>query len=101
MKNGLSRSEQKTVSTTQNNRLTGKAPYKFESIFLQRRVRLYPASGTRIDLPMFREESGVWRRPITLPDEPCGPIGRAVLDELVERGLAVRGPDLAVPLRLV
>jgi hypothetical protein len=28
MKNGLSRSEQKTVSTTQNNRLTGKAPYK-------------------------------------------------------------------------
>jgi uncharacterized protein (DUF1501 family) len=64
-------------------------------------LRLYPASGTRIDLPMFREESGVWRRPITLPDEPCGPIGRAVLDELVERGLAVRGPDLAVPLRLV
>ena len=28
-KNGLSRSEQKTVSTTQNSRLTGKAPYKF------------------------------------------------------------------------
>src|ERR1700726_1902661 len=27
-KNGLSRSEQKTVSTTQNNRLTGKAPHK-------------------------------------------------------------------------
>src|SRR6516165_11562306 len=37
-KNGLSRSEQKTVSTTQNNRLTGKAPYKFESISLQRGV---------------------------------------------------------------
>src|SRR6516164_3739981 len=37
-KNGLSRSEQKTVSTTQNNRLTGKAPYKFESRFLQRRI---------------------------------------------------------------
>jgi hypothetical protein len=37
-KNGLSRSEQKTVSTTQNNRLTGKAPYKFESISLQQRV---------------------------------------------------------------
>src|ERR1700731_2321719 len=31
-KNGLSRSEQKTVSTTQNNRLTEKAPYRFESI---------------------------------------------------------------------
>ena len=27
-KNGLSRSEQKTLSTSQNNRLTGKAPYK-------------------------------------------------------------------------
>src|ERR1700730_7174238 len=27
-KNGLFRSEQKTVSTTRNNRLTGKAPYK-------------------------------------------------------------------------
>src|SRR3954471_1542473 len=30
-KNGLSRSEQKTVSTTQNNRLTEKAPYKSPS----------------------------------------------------------------------
>jgi class 3 adenylate cyclase len=28
MKNGLSRAEQRTVSKTQNNRLTGKAPYK-------------------------------------------------------------------------
>src|SRR6516165_8709559 len=37
-KNGLSRSEQKTVSTTQNNCLTGKAPYRFESRFLQRRI---------------------------------------------------------------
>src|SRR5215472_12697805 len=37
-KNGLSRSEQKTVSTTQNNRLTGKAPYRFESGSLEGRV---------------------------------------------------------------
>jgi hypothetical protein len=50
--------------------------------------------GTRIDLPMFRDESGVWRRAITLPDEICGPIGKAVLDALVERGLAVRGPAM-------
>src|SRR5260221_14584112 len=34
----LSRSEQRTLSKTQNNHLTGKAPYKFESGFLQRRV---------------------------------------------------------------
>src|SRR6266403_1378194 len=34
----LSRSEQRTLSKTQNNHLTGKAPYKFESGSLQRRV---------------------------------------------------------------
>jgi hypothetical protein len=34
-KNGLSRSEQRTGRKTQNNRLTEKAPYKFESISLQ------------------------------------------------------------------
>ena len=50
--------------------------------------------GTRIDLPMFRDENGAWRHAITLPDEISGPIGRAVLDELVVRGLAVRGPAL-------
>jgi hypothetical protein len=56
-------------------------------------IRVLPM-GTRIDLPMFRDESGVWRRAITLPDEICGPIGKAVLDALVERGLAVRGPAM-------
>src|SRR6202035_1986828 len=39
----LSRSEQRTLSKTQNNHLTGKAPYKFESAFLQRRVSNEPA----------------------------------------------------------
>ena len=34
----------------------------------------------------------VWQRAITLPDEICGPIGKAVLDELVARGLAAKGP---------
>jgi hypothetical protein len=58
-----------------------------------RAIRVHPI-GTRIDPPMFRDENGVWRRAITLPDEICGPIGRAVLDELVERRLAVRGPAL-------
>src|SRR5438067_914807 len=46
-KNGLSRSEQKTVSTTQNNRLTGKAPYRFESCSLQRRVHSEPDSSLK------------------------------------------------------
>jgi hypothetical protein len=42
-----------------------------------RAIRVLPM-GTRIDLPMFRDESGVWRRAITLPDEICGSIGKAV-----------------------
>jgi hypothetical protein len=58
-----------------------------------RAMRVHPL-GTRIELPMFRDENGIWRRAITLPDEICGPMGRAVLDELVERGLALRGPAL-------
>jgi hypothetical protein len=58
-----------------------------------RAIRAQPM-GTRVDLPMYREENGIWRRTITLPDEISGPIGRAVLDELVQRGLAVRGPTL-------
>jgi len=58
-----------------------------------RAIRVRPL-GTRIDLPTFRDENGVWRHAITLPDEISGPIGKAVLDELVERGLAVRSPVL-------
>jgi hypothetical protein len=38
----LSRSEQRTLSKTQNNHLTGKAPYKFESALLQQRVQSEP-----------------------------------------------------------
>jgi hypothetical protein len=58
-----------------------------------RAMRAHPMV-TRIDLPVFRDENGVWRRAITLPDEISGPIGKVVLDELVERGLAFRGPGL-------
>ena len=56
-----------------------------------RAIRVQPI-GTQIDLPMFRDENRTWRHAITLPDEISGPIGRAVLDELGARGLAVRGP---------
>lgn len=55
-----------------------------------RAMRAQPM-GTRVDLPVFRDESGVWQRAIALPDEICGPMGKAVLDELVARGLAVKG----------
>jgi len=56
-----------------------------------RAIRAQPM-GTRIDLPVYRDENGVWQRAITLPEEISGAIGKAILDELVERGLAFRGP---------
>jgi stage V sporulation protein G len=48
-----------------------------------------------IELPKFRDADGVWRTAITLPEEIYTPIARAVLDELVERGLIAktRGGD--------
>jgi stage V sporulation protein G len=46
--------------------------------------------GTRIELPKFRGLNGKWQTAITLPEEVRGPIGDAVLDELIEGGLAVR-----------
>ena len=57
-----------------------------------RAMRVAPI-GTKIELPMFRDATGVSRTALTLPEEVRGPIGDAVLDELIERGLAVRrGP---------
>jgi hypothetical protein len=38
-----------------------------------------PPAATRIELPTFRDAAGM------LPDEVYGPMGDAVLDELVER----------------
>jgi len=43
-----------------------------------------------IELPKFRDADGVWRTAITLPEEIYTPIARAVLDELIERGLTAR-----------
>jgi DNA-binding cell septation regulator SpoVG len=45
--------------------------------------------GTAIELPKFRDTGGAWRAAI-LPQEVHSPIAKAVFDELVERGLAVR-----------
>ena len=56
-----------------------------------RAIRAQP-TGTRIDLPVYRDENGVWQRAITLPEEISGAIGRVILDESVDRGLAFRGP---------
>ena len=43
-----------------------------------------------IELPKYRDGDGLWRTAITLPEEIHIPIARAVLDELVERGLTAR-----------
>ena len=58
------------------------------------RVMRAQPMGIRVDLPVFRDKNGMWRRAITLPDEICAPMGKAGLDELVARGLAVKGPTL-------
>ena len=40
-----------------------------------------------IELPKYRDAGGVWRTAITLPEEIYTPIAKAVLDELIARGL--------------
>jgi stage V sporulation protein G len=54
------------------------------------RVMHAEPGGTAIELPKFRDAGGMWRTAVTLPEEVRFPIARAVFDELVERGLAVR-----------
>jgi len=46
--------------------------------------------GTRIALPKFRDARGTWRSAVVLPEEIKGPLGDAVLEALIERGLAKR-----------
>jgi stage V sporulation protein G len=47
-------------------------------------------AGTRIALPKFRDARGTWRAALVLPEEIKGPLGDAVLEALVARGLAKR-----------
>jgi len=63
-----------------------------------RALRVEPA-GTRIELPKFRDAAGILRTAITLPDEVRGPIGDAVLDALIERGIAKRPFATLMPAR--
>jgi hypothetical protein len=49
-----------------------------------------PVAATRIELPTYRDDAGRSQPAIVLPEEARGPIGDAVLDRLVELGLAVR-----------
>jgi stage V sporulation protein G len=53
-----------------------------------RAVHVADPVGTRIELPQYRDPNGRWQTAITLPEEVRGPIGDAVLNELIDRGLA-------------
>jgi len=49
-----------------------------------------PTGATRVELPTFRDATGQPRSAIVLPEEVYRPIGDAVLDVLIERGIARR-----------
>jgi stage V sporulation protein G len=51
-----------------------------------------PPAATRIELPTFRDPASRSQAAIVLPEEVRCPIGDAVLDQLVELGLAVKRP---------
>jgi stage V sporulation protein G len=48
-------------------------------------------------LPQYRGPNGQWQTAIALPEEIREPIGDAVLDELIEHGLAKRRFAVPVP----
>jgi hypothetical protein len=49
-------------------------------------------------VPQFRDQGGALRPAITLPEELRSPIGDAVIDELIERGLAKNRFVLTLPV---
>ena len=51
---------------------------------------------TRVELPTFRD-AGQSRAAIVLPDEVHGPIGDAVIEALIEQGLAKRRFSVPIP----
>jgi stage V sporulation protein G len=61
-----------------------------------RALRIAPV-GTRIELPKSRDAAGMMRPAVSLPDEVRHPIGDAVLEALIERGLAERRFAVPVP----
>jgi hypothetical protein len=52
---------------------------------------------TRVELPMFRDATGQSRAVIVPPDEVHGQIGDAVIETLIERGLAKRRFRVPIP----
>ena len=56
-----------------------------------------PTGATRVELPTFRDAAGQSQAAIVLPDEIHGPIGDAVIETLIERGLARRRFSVPIP----
>ena len=61
------------------------------------RAMRVPTGATRVELPTFRYAAGQSRAAIVLPDEVRGPIGDAVIEALIERGLAKRRFSVPIP----
>ncbi len=53
-------------------------------------ARQLAGGGTSVHLPTYRTPSGSWRSAVELPTELVDPLSQAVLDHLVELGVAVR-----------
>ena len=60
------------------------------------RAMRVPTGATRVELPTFRDPAGQSRVAIVQPEEVNGPVGDAVIEALIERGLARR--RFAVPI---
>lgn len=53
-------------------------------------ARHLPGGGTSIHLPTYRTPAGTWRAAIDLPAELVEALSQAVLDHLLDEGVAVR-----------
>jgi len=56
-------------------------------------ARHLPAGGTSVHLPTFRDTDGVWRAAVILPEEVREAMSDAVLDFMVEEGVAKAAPS--------
>ena len=61
------------------------------------RAMSVPTGATRVELPTFRDAAGQSRAAIVRPDEVNGPIGDAVIEALIERGLTRRRYFVPIP----
>jgi stage V sporulation protein G len=60
-------------------------------------ARHLPAGGSTVNLPAYRDTEGRWRPAIELPEELQKPFIEAVLDFLVDQGLARRRSIVSLP----